>query len=33
VDYVPVRGDAHALLLRAPLWHRLANEFALRVTG
>jgi pimeloyl-ACP methyl ester carboxylesterase len=33
VDYVAVRGDAHAMLLRARLWHRLATRFALRVTG
>jgi len=33
VDYVPVRGESHALLLRAPVWHRLASEFALRVIG
>ena len=31
VDYVAVRGDAHAMLLRAPSWHRLARDFALRV--
>jgi len=33
VDYVAVRGDAHAMLLRAPVWHRLARDFALRVIG
>ena len=31
VDYIEVRGDAHAMLLRAPLWHRLATRFALGV--
>jgi dienelactone hydrolase len=33
VDYTPVRGDAHAMLLRAPLWHRLVRDFVLRVIG
>jgi len=31
VDYVTVWGDAHAMLLRAPMWHRLATRFALRL--
>ena len=30
VDYVTVWGDSHAMLLRAPRWHRLATRFALR---
>lgn len=33
VDYVTVRGDAHAMLLRAPTWHRLATGFTLRLLG
>lgn len=33
VDYVAVRSDAHAMLLRAPLWHRLATRFVLGVIG
>ena len=33
VDYVAVPGDAHAMLLRAPRWHRLATGFVLRVIG
>lgn len=33
VDYVAVRGETHAMVLRAPLWHRLATEFAVRVIG
>jgi len=33
VDYVTVWGDAHAMLLRAPTWHRLATRFTLRLLG
>lgn len=33
VDYVTVRGDAHAMLLRALTWHRLATRFTLRLVG
>jgi pimeloyl-ACP methyl ester carboxylesterase len=33
VDYVAVRGDGHAMLLRASVWHRLSTRFALRVIG
>jgi dienelactone hydrolase len=33
VDYVTVRGDAHAMLLRALTWHRLATRFTLRLLG
>jgi pimeloyl-ACP methyl ester carboxylesterase len=31
VDYVTVRGDAHAMLLRPVTWHRLATKFTLRL--
>lgn len=31
VDYVTVRGDAHAMLLRPATWHRLATRFTLRL--
>jgi len=31
VDYVTVRGDTHAMLARARLWHRLATRFTLRL--
>ena len=31
VDYVTVRGDAHAMLTRARYWHRLATDFTLRL--
>ena len=27
VDYVSVRGDAHAMMLRAPTWHRITQRF------
>ena len=33
VDYVAVRGDAHAMLARARSWHRLATSFTLRAIG
>ena len=33
VDYLSVRGDAHAMLARAWHWHRLTTTFALRVIG
>ena len=33
VDYVAVRGDAHAMLLRAATWHRLTTRFTLRLIG
>ncbi len=33
VDYVSVRGDAHAMLLRAPTWHRLTTRFTLQMLG
>lgn len=33
VDFVAVHGEAHAMVLRAPLWHRLTTGFALRVIG
>jgi dienelactone hydrolase len=33
VDYVTVRGDGHAMLARARLWHRLASEFTVRLIG
>jgi dienelactone hydrolase len=33
VRHVTVRGDAHAMLLRWPTWHRLATGFALDVLG
>lgn len=33
VDYVAVRGETHAMVLRAPLWHRLAVRFMRRVIG
>lgn len=33
IDYVSVRGDAHAMLLRATTWHRLATRFTLRLVG
>jgi dienelactone hydrolase len=33
VDYVTVRGDAHAMVLRALTWHRLAARFTLRLLG
>jgi dienelactone hydrolase len=29
VDYVTVRGDAHAMLLRPATWHRLVARFTL----
>jgi dienelactone hydrolase len=31
VDYVTVRGDAHAMLLRPGTWHRLATTFTVRL--
>jgi dienelactone hydrolase len=31
VDYVPVRGETHAMMLRAPTWHRLTRRFVLDV--
>lgn len=31
VDYVTVRGDAHAMLLRPLTWHQLATAFTLRL--
>lgn len=31
VDYVSVRGDAHAMLLRAATWHRLTTRFTLQM--
>ena len=31
VDYVTVRGDSHAMVLRAALWHRLTARFVVRV--
>ena len=33
VDFVLVRGETHALLLRAPTWQRLVNGFVLDVLG
>jgi pimeloyl-ACP methyl ester carboxylesterase len=33
VDYVAVRGETHAMLLRAYTWNRLATRFTLRVLG
>jgi dienelactone hydrolase len=33
VEFTAVRGDAHAMILRAPVWHRLARDFVLRVIG
>ena len=29
VDYVAVRGDTHAMMLRAPTWHRLTRRFVI----
>lgn len=31
IDYVTVWGDSHAMLFRAPTWHRLATQFACRL--
>lgn len=33
VDYIAVRGDSHAMLLRARTWHRLATRFTLQMVG
>lgn len=33
VDYVTVRGDGHAMLARARLWHRLTTAFTVRLIG
>ena len=33
VDYVTVRGDGHALVLRARTWSRLTTRFTLRAFG
>jgi predicted esterase len=33
VDYVTVRGDGHAMLARARVWHRLATDFTVRLVG
>ena len=33
VELVVVRGETHAMLLRAPLWHRRTTKFVLSVLG
>jgi dienelactone hydrolase len=32
-DYVSVRGDTHAMVLRAPAWHRISTATALTMLG
>ena len=33
VRFVSIRGETHAMVLRAPVWHRLCTAFVLDLVG